>query len=201
LKRLGVLASHRGTNFQAILDACEMGRLTAKVVIAISNNSKSEALARARRREIDTLHVSSITHPTESTLDQAICDSLVRANVDLVVTAGYMKKLGPRTLDRFHGRVINVHPSLLPKYGGQGMYGDHVHAAVLANGDSETGLTVHLVDQEYDTGPILKQRRVPVLPGDSIIDLGQRVLAEEHDLLVETLIQLVSNQDSETPGA
>lgn len=195
MKKIGVLASHRGTNFQAILDACEAGRLNAKVTIAISNNSRSEALSRARRRQIDTLHASSITHPMASALDQTICAALMEAEVDFVVTAGYMKKLGPMTLQQFKGRVINIHPSLLPKYGGQGMYGEHVHRAVLASGDQETGLTVHLVDNEYDTGPVLNQRRVPVLPGDTIEDLSQRVLAEEHELLVETLIRLVAAGD------
>lgn len=192
MKKLGVLASHRGTNFQAILDACENQRLNAEVVIAISNNSGSEALSRARRHNIATLHASSLTHPTPSSLDQTICAALTEANVDIVVTAGYMKKLGPETLSQFQGRIVNVHPSLLPKYGGQGMYGEHVHRAVLQSGDTETGLTVHLVDREYDTGPILNQRKVPVLPGDTIDDLSQRVLSEEHELLVQTLIKLVS---------
>ena len=191
MKKLGILASHRGSNFQAILDACDSKRLAAEVAIAISNNSNSEALSRAKRHQIETLHASNLTHPGESRLDQAICQALVAAGVDLVVTAGYMKKLGPLTLGKFQGKIINVHPSLLPRYGGQGMYGERVHAAVLDNGDAETGLTVHLVDAEYDTGPILAQRRVPVLAGDTVASLGQRVLAEEHDLLVETLIEMV----------
>jgi phosphoribosylglycinamide formyltransferase-1 len=192
VKKLGVLASHRGTNFQAILDACDSKRLAAEVVIAISNNSQSEALARAKRHKIETLHASGTTHPDDSQLDQAICQALLKARVDLVVTAGYMKKLGPLTLEQYRGRIVNVHPSLLPKYGGQGMYGERVHAAVLENRDPETGLTVHLVDAGYDTGPVLAQREIPVLPGDTIASLSQRVLAEEHDLLVETLIELVN---------
>ena len=193
MKKLGVLASHRGSNFQAILDACSDGRLAATVVIAISNNSRSEALVRAHRSGIETLHISSLTHPSETLRDEAIKNALEGADVDLVVTAGYMKKLGPKTLTEFDGRVINVHPSLLPKYGGQGMYGDRVHSAVLANGDAESGLTVHLVDSEYDTGPILSQRRVAVLPNDTVETLAGRVIKEEHDLLVSTLIDLVAS--------
>lgn len=192
MKKLGVLASHRGSNFQAILDACDDGRLAATVVVAISNNSHSEALVRARRSGIKTQHISSVTHPSEMLRDDAIKHALRDAGVDLVVTAGYMKKLGPNTLSEFEGRIVNVHPSLLPKYGGQGMYGDLVHKAVLANGDAESGLTVHLVDSEYDTGPILSQRRVPVLPNDSVETLAGRVIKEEHDLLVQTLIGLVA---------
>jgi len=193
LKRLGILASHRGTNFQAILDASDDGRLKAKVVIAISNNSQSEALARAKRAGIETLHISSLTHPSDSAQDKAIQLALSTAEVDLVVTAGYMKKLGPETLATYKQRIINIHPSLLPNYGGQGMYGSKVHEAVLNNGDTETGLTVHFVDSEYDTGAILSQRSVPVLADDTAITLASRVLAEEHSLLVQTLIGLVED--------
>lgn len=193
MKRLGILASHRGTNFQAILDASDDGRLKAKVVIAISNNSQSEALARAKRAGIETLHISSLTHPSDSAQDKAIQLALSTAEVDLVVTAGYMKKLGPETLATYKQRIINIHPSLLPNYGGQGMYGSKVHEAVLNNGDTETGLTVHFVDSEYDTGAILSQRSVPVLADDTAITLASRVLAEEHSLLVQTLIGLVED--------
>lgn len=191
MKRLGILASHRGTNFQAILDASDEGRLKAKVVIAISNNSQCEALARAKRAGIATQHISALTHPTDSAQDSAIQQALLAAQVDLVVTAGYMKKLGPKTLATFKQCIINVHPSLLPKYGGKGMYGRKVHEAVLKNGDTETGLTVHLVDGEYDTGPILSQRSVTVHGDDTASTLAKRVLAEEHELLVQTLIGLV----------
>jgi len=193
LKRLGILASHRGTNFQAILDACNEGRLKAKVVIAISNNSQSEALARAKRAGIETQHISSLTHLTDSDQDAAVQLALLAAEVDLVVTAGYMKKLGPKTLATYKQRIINVHPSLLPKYGGQGMYGSKVHKTVLNNNETETGLTVHFVDGEYDTGPILSQRTVKVLADDTVTTLASRVLAEEHDLLVQTLISLVEH--------
>lgn len=187
-----MLASHRGTNFQAILDACESGRLPANVVLAISNNSKSEALQRAQRLNIQTQHISSATHPDEQDRDQAICDALAHAKADYVVTAGYMKKLGPNTLSHFAGRIINVHPSLLPKYGGQGMYGQRVHQAVLDNNEQETGLTVHLVDGDYDTGAILSQKKVPVLPGDTVQSVADRVLKEEHELLVLTLAELLT---------
>lgn len=191
-KRIAVLASHRGSNFQAILDAIDDGRLNSEVVLAISNNSGSEALVRASKRGIDTLHLSGKTHPDPAALDLAMAEALQQADAELVVTAGYMKKLGPKTLEAFKGKIINIHPSLLPKFGGQGMYGKRVHEAVIASGDTESGLTVHLVDGEYDTGPILNQQRVPVLPDDSADDLAARIIAEEHKLLVATLIELVS---------
>lgn len=188
--KLAVLASHRGSNFQAILDAITAKMLPAQVVLAISNNSSSEALTRAKKAGIATLHLSGKTHPDPAGLDAAMAFALTQAEADWVVTAGYMKKLGPSTLKEFGGRIVNIHPSLLPKYGGQGMYGKHVHEAVIANGETESGLTVHLVDGEYDTGPILKQKTVPVLPNDSVDDLAARVIQEEHKLLVETLREL-----------
>jgi phosphoribosylglycinamide formyltransferase-1 len=111
--------------------------------------------------------------------------------VELVILAGYMKKLGMKTLEHYRGRILNIHPSLLPKFGGQGRYGIHVHEAVLAAGERETGATVHLVEGEYDQGTILSQCRVPVYTGDTADTLAQRVLVQEHRLLVETLEQIL----------
>jgi phosphoribosylglycinamide formyltransferase-1 len=190
--QIAVLASHRGSNFQAILDAIANGQLNARVVLTISNNSQSEALARAARAKIPVLHLSGKTHPDPRELDQAMANALSKSNAELVVTAGYMKKLGPITLAKFKGKVVNIHPSLLPKHGGHGMYGMRIHEAVIAAGDQESGLTVHLVDGEYDTGPILKQQRVPVLSTDTADTLAARIIAEEHKLLVATLQELVS---------
>ena len=118
---------------------------------------------------------------------QAILDALTRHDVELVVLAGYMKKLGPRTLTRYRGRVLNIHPALLPRFGGQGMYGARVHEAVLASGERETGVTIHVVDEEYDHGPIVAQCRVPVLAADTPETLAARVLER-----VETLERIVS---------
>ena len=137
-------------------------------------------------------HLSGTTHPDPATLDAAIVDALVRHDVELVVLAGYMKKLGPRTLARYRGRVLNIHPALLPRFGGQGMYGARVHEAVLAAGEHETGVTIHIVDEEYDHGPIVAQCRVPVRPDDTPATLAARVLAREHTFLVETLEGIVS---------
>ena len=191
MKKLGILASHQGTNFQAIIDACRQGRLNAEPVIAISNNSDAAALARACRAGIATAHLSGATHADPDELDTAILDTLISHEVDLVVTAGYMKKLGPRTLGHFRRRIVNVHPSLLPRHGGKGMFGLNVHKSVIASGDSETGITIHYVDAEYDSGPIIDQVRIPVLPDDSPESLAARVLEMEHLFLIETLSRLV----------
>jgi phosphoribosylglycinamide formyltransferase-1 len=185
--RIAFLASHRGTNMQAVIDACRSGRISARPCVVISNNGDSEALLRARREGIPAHHLSSTTHPDPGRLDLAVAEALLRHGAEIVVLAGYMKKIGPRTLSRFAGRIINIHPALLPKYGGRGFYGDKVHAGVLASGDAESGVTIHLVDPEYDHGEIIAQCRVPVHAGDTVETLSQRVLAREHEFLVETI--------------
>lgn len=191
MKHLGILASHRGTNLGAIVSACKAGRIAATPSIAISNNSDAVALSRAREAGIATAHLSSRTHPDPAALDEAILNTLLAHDVDFVVTAGYMKKLGPLTLAAFKGRIVNVHPALLPRHGGKGMYGLKVHEAVLQSGDTETGITIHYVDGDYDTGPIIAQKKIAVLPGDTPESLAKRVLAEEHELLIETLAGLL----------
>ena len=145
-------------------------------------------------RRVPAYHLSAETHPEPEALDRTIRDTLIRHGVGLVVLAGYMKKLGPETLAQYAGRVINIHPALLPRFGGLGMYGMRVHEAVLASGASETGVTIHLVDRDYDRGAILAQCRVPVLPDDSPGSLAARVLAREHGFLVETLERILAGE-------
>lgn len=192
--QLGFLASHRGTNMQAILDACKTGRLQARPRVVISNNSDSGVLQRARKAGVPSAHLSTYTHPEPGALDRAILAILQEYGVEVVCLAGYMKRLGPRTLAAYRGRVLNIHPSLLPKFGGQGFYGEVVHRAVLAAGESETGATVHLVDEEYDQGPVLDQIQVPIEPGDSVETLSARVLQQEHRLYVRTLQRIASGE-------
>lgn len=184
---LGFLASHGGSNLLAILTAIQSGRLPAKPGIVICNNSDAGALEHAKRFGVPTRHLSAYTHPDPVALDEAILTALREQGVTLVVLAGYMRRLGPSTLAGYRGRVLNIHPSLLPAFGGQGMYGLRVHAAVLRAGAKESGCTVHLVTAEYDQGPVLSQARVPVLPGDTPESLQARVLGQEHRLFPETL--------------
>jgi phosphoribosylglycinamide formyltransferase-1 len=193
-ERLGFLASHNGTNMQSIINACRRGRLSAQPVVVISNNGSSGALERAENEGIPAYHIGSKTFPDPDDLDRAICETLKRHEVDLVILAGYMKRLGPRTLAQFKGRIINIHPSLLPKYGGRGMYGEKVHEAVLASGDRETGVTVHVVNEDYDAGPILAQVKIPVREGDTVRSLSDRVLAVEHETYVDTLAGILSGE-------
>jgi phosphoribosylglycinamide formyltransferase-1 len=199
LLRIGALASHEGTTLQAILDACREGTLAARVVAVVSNNSDSGALRRARAAGAAALHFSSKTHPDAQALDAAISDALVEQGVEVVMLAGYMKKLGPALLARYQGRILNTHPALLPKFGGHGMYGMRVHEAVLQAREAETGPSVHLVDAEYDTGRVLAQARVPVLAGDTAESLAARVQERERRLVV-TVLNRVATGELELEG-
>ena len=191
---LGFLVSGRGSNMQAIIQACNVGKLNAKPVVVISNNVTAEALNVARNEMIPAFHLSRNTHPDAGQLDRIITETLQQHQVDLVILAGYMKKIGPVLLKAYRNRIINIHPSLLPKFGGQGMYGMRVHAAVLASGERKTGVTVHLVDNDYDSGSILEQRQVDVLAGDTQESLAARVLAVEHELYVDVLQNILEGK-------
>ncbi len=191
---IGFLASHGGTNMQSIIDACKSGRLAAKPAVMISNNRQSVALARAKQEGLPHALINSVTHPDAAARDRTICTTLEAHQVDLIVLAGYMKKIGPQTLQRFRGRILNIHPALLPRYGGQGMYGRNVHEAVLAAGEHETGVTIHLIDEAYDTGPILAQATIPVELDDTVDSLAARVLAREHTFFVETIARILSGE-------
>ncbi len=194
--RIAALASHGGSILQAVIDACESGALSAEVSLVISNNSSAGALERARAHGIRTAHLSSRSHPDADALDEAIEQALEAAEADWVLLSGYMKKLGPRTLARYRNRILNTHPALLPKYGGQGFYGSKVHEAVIAAGDTESGATVHLVDGDYDTGPILAQVKVPIRSGDTAAILEERVKEAERKLIVTTLEELASRREA-----
>ncbi|MGA0844446.1 MAG: phosphoribosylglycinamide formyltransferase [Arenicellales bacterium] len=190
--RLAVLASHGGSTLQAVLDACTDHQIKAEVVLVVSNNSGAGALERAHAVGIPTRHLSSATHPDPEALDQALCQALLEARGDWVLLAGYMKKLGPATVAAFRNRIINTHPALLPKFGGPGFYGRRVHSAVLKSGERVSGATVHLVDADYDTGPILSQVTVPVRVSDDVETLEDRVKQAERRLLITTLQALSS---------
>lgn len=192
--RLGFLASHSGSSMRAIVAATADGTLAATPVIAISNNGDAEALAFARAHGIAACHLSAKVCGDEAGADRAITRALEEAGADWVILSGYMRKLGPVTLGRFHNRILNIHPALLPKFGGHGMYGGRVHAAVVAAGERESGATIHLVDGEYDHGATLAQARVPVLPGDTAADVEARVRAVEPGLYVETLAAILAGR-------
>jgi len=179
---------------QAIIDACKSGEIKANPAVVISNNSRSGASSKAKQSGIPFYHLSSATHPNLEELDGAILDVLTKNQVDLVILAGYDRKLGIKTLSYYQGKVINIHPSLLPKYGGSGMWGIRVHQAVLAAGEKETGVSIHLADRDYDRGPLIAQTRVPVLPDDTPETLASRVLEREHTFFVETIGKIINGE-------
>ncbi len=192
--RLAILASHKGTTLQCVIDACATHALRAQVVTVISNNSYSGAIRRAQLADIPTHHISSKTHPLPELADAAVLATLKQTKADWVLLLGYMKKLGRDTLSEFSGRILNTHPALLPKFGGKGYFGRKVHEAVLAAGETESGATIHLVDAEYDTGQLLSQVKVPVLEFDTAEALEERVKKAEQRLLISTLIDLSNQQ-------
>ncbi len=184
---IGFLASHGGSNMQAIIDAIKAGELEAKPCAVISNNSGSMALQRAKKEDIPAFHVSEKSLGSADAVNDEIIRLFSEFGVDTIVLAGYMKMLSDKVLSRFNGRVLNIHPALLPKFGGKGMYGHFVHEAVIAAGETESGPTVHLVDNQYDRGRILAQKKVPVFPQDTPELLAERVLIQEHIIYPETL--------------
>ena len=185
--RLGFLASRRGSSLRAIVDAIAAGELEAEARIVISNNADAEALDFARDRGLSWRHVSARTAGSPEAADAAIAAALRDAGAELVVLSGYLRKLGPQVLRAYRGRILNIHPALLPAYGGHGMYGRRVHEAVHAAGETVTGATVHLVEAEYDTGPVVAQVEVPLAPGGTVEDVERQVAAAEPTLFVSTL--------------
>lgn len=175
---------------QAVIDACGANQIDASVELVISNNSSSGALRRAAAARVPHLHISSKTHGDDSGADNAMLQACREQQIDLVLLLGYMKKLGPATLAAFSGKILNTHPALLPKFGGKGFFGRKVHEAVIAAGEVESGASVHFVDTDYDTGPILAQVKVPIEPCDDAQSLEERVKAAEQTLLVNTLRQM-----------
>jgi formyltetrahydrofolate-dependent phosphoribosylglycinamide formyltransferase len=174
--RVAVCLSGRGSNLEALVRGLPPGGV-ASVAVVISSRPGAGGLAVASEHGIPTAVLTDAANPAEWL---AILDTW---GVDLVVLAGFLKRVPPEVVRRFQGRIINIHPALLPAHGGPGMYGLHVHRAVLAAGDAESGATVHAVTENYDEGPILGQARVPVMPGDAPETLAKRVLAVEHQLL------------------
>ena len=182
-----VLASGGGTNVQSIIDNIESGKLNAQIKAVISNNSKAFCLERARKHNIPAIHLSHKMFNTKDEFDEKLLSILKENKVDLVILAGYMKMLSPQIIKAYKNKILNIHPALLPHFGGKGMYGIHVHEAVLKSGMRVSGVTVHIVDEIYDHGPIILQKCVPVESDDTPESLAQRVLKTEHQLYSEAI--------------
>jgi phosphoribosylglycinamide formyltransferase-1 len=184
LPHIGVLVSgqSRGTNFQAILDAIDNGDLRAKVALLVATNELHGAVARARQANVKTLVLPCDETGSREAWDHRVSDALYQEGVTMVALAGYLRRVSSVLLEAFPDRILNVHPAILPAFGGQGMYGIRVHRAVLEHGCKVTGCTVHFVNEHYDMGPIVAQACVPVEDDDTPESLSMRVLAQEHRL-------------------
>ena len=174
--RIAIFASGGGSNFQAILDACQSGEIPAQVVLCIASRPDAGVVERARKHDIPVQILPK--DPVEA--ERTMLDALHQYRADLVALAGFMRLIPRSVVQSFQNRILNIHPALLPDFGGKGMYGSRVHESVLSSGAKVSGATVHLVDEEYDTGPIVLQESVPVLPDDTPQTLAARVLEVEH---------------------
>ena len=187
MKSIIVLASGSGTDLQSILDAIESGYIrNAKVRVVISNNRDAYALERAKKHGADAIYIDHRGKSREEH-ELEIMDAIEPYSPDLIVLAGWMRALTPHFIERYRGRIMNIHPALLPLFGGKGYYGERVHKAVLESGMKVSGCTVHFVTEDVDGGPIILQRCVPVMDDDTVESLKERVLEEEHRCLPEAV--------------
>ncbi len=195
--RIGVLvgAKGRGSNLMAILNAITAGTVSGQVTVVIGSLKGAPALDAASSAGVETVVVGTANR-TDDEYGAVLLRAITKRDVDLIVLAGYMRRLPDALTTAFAGRIINIHPSLLPAFGGHGMYGRKVHEAVREAGVTESGCTVHVVDNEYDHGPVVAQRRVDVLADDSVDDIAARVLGAEHSLLVDVLADICSGKRS-----
>ncbi len=184
---LAFLASYNGTSAQAITDACLNGELNARPTLMITNNDQAKTLEWAENKGL-------VTHSIHKNRDQIIADLIRQHRIGLVILSGYMALIGSETLSATKGNIVNIHPSLLPKYGGKGMYGSYIHQAVKANNETETGVTIHQVSAQYDEGKILAQKIIPLTPSMTALDIEQKVRAAEPELYIETIRKILKKE-------
>lgn len=196
--RIGVMASGGGTNLQAVMDAMDRGQITnAALDLVISNNANAFALKRARDRGIEALCISPGDYGSREDFYEALLSKADEHRLDLIVLAGFLVALPPAMTEKYRGRIINVHPSLIPSFCGKGYYGLKVHEAALARGVKVTGATVHFVDGGMDTGPIILQKAVEVRAGDTPLSLQRRVMEEAEWVILPKAIQMLANHEAE----
>ncbi len=192
--KISFLASHAGSSAKAIIAAIRSGKLDAEIGVLITNNRDSLILQWCLDNDIEVHHISAKTHRGEENADEAIQTVLRDADTDLVVCSGYMKLIGPATLRAYPYKILNIHPALLPKFGGKGMYGDHVHQAVLDAAESESGATVHYVTDGIDEGPVIKQQVVSLDDNETIDTLRNKVQSCEPTLYLSALREILEDK-------
>ena len=192
--RIAIFASGNGSNAESIMRASREGRLEADVELILSNNPKAGVLEKAQAYEIKHTVIESSDFGSEAEYVETVCEILDVEKINFIALAGYLKMIHPDLIDKYNNRITNIHPALLPSFGGKGFYGKRVHDAVLASGCKVSGVTVHIVDKEYDRGPIVAQTSVPVLDDDTPETLAERVLIEEHKIYPDTLQLFAENR-------
>ena len=192
--RIAVFLSGTGSNLKALIDASKCGILSAKIAFVVSNRAKAYGLTIAAEEGIETFVFKGKRYATPEEAGADLLHRLQQRRIDYIALAGYLRLLPPSVVKAFRNRIVNIHPAPLPKYGGKGMYGHHVHEAVLAAGEAESGPTVHLADEIYDHGKVLEHAPVEVLPDDTPDTLAARVLIQEHRLYPRVLQKLIKGE-------
>lgn len=201
MKKLALLVSGSGTNMQAIMDACDSGEIKGKISVVISSNHEAYALVRAQGANIPNYVCAKKDFPSVEARDAEILRLLKMYDVDYVILAGYLGIIPPSIIKEYPNRIVNIHPALLPKYGGRNYYGINVHAAVIAAGETESGATAHFVTEEVDGGPIIRQEKLRVFKGDTPETLQRRILDQiEHPMLVGVIKDLCDDKISVVGG-
>jgi phosphoribosylglycinamide formyltransferase 1 len=193
-KRLAVFCSGTGSNFRALFDAIIERGLPAEIVLCLSNRSQCGAMVFASEYGIEAMHLPETRFATHSDFASAMLRALRERRIELILLAGYLRKIPDEVVAAYPEKIVNIHPSLLPQFGGAGMYGMRVHEAVIASGENRSGATVHFVNEEYDKGRIIMQHHVPVLAGDTAETLAERVLRCEHRLYPDALEKLLAGE-------
>ncbi len=192
--RVVVFASGKGSNLQNLIDVSKNSENLFKVVGVISNNKNSNALTISENEKIVGFNFTVMQFLSEEDFSNAILNELKKLNCDLIVLAGYMKKVPTKIISNYQNRIINIHPALLPNFGGEGMFGEFVHKAVLESKNKVTGATVHFVNEDYDKGEIILQEKIPVLDNDTTESLAKRVLEVEHRILPKAVIMVANDK-------
>ncbi len=185
--KIGVLVSGGGTNLQAIIDACQTGNIPGEVVVVISNRKEAYALERAKKNRIEALYIDRKDFITNRDYAQRLAEEMDKREVELVCLAGFLLLIDSFFIDKYKNKIMNIHPALLPAFGGKGMYGKNVHRAVLEYGCKVSGVTVHFINEKYDQGAIILQKTVNVLDSDTVDSLSSRILEEEHKIYVQAV--------------
>ena len=194
MKNIAVFVSGGGSNFRAIHNQILSGNIPGEIVLVVSNNPNCGAINYAEENSIQTFIINNTRFSNSDTREYTLLQALLKAEVDLICLAGYMKLLPQNIVQQYKNKILNIHPALLPDFGGKGFYGMKVHEAVLKSGAEYSGVTVHFVDEKYDHGPIISQRKVKVLETDNAEILAERVLKVEHELYPEVVKAFCENR-------